>query len=101
MRIEASDPAMQSRLVDVLRSGGVVVMPCDTMYGFVGVAPDTEARIRALKGREEKSFLQLIPSSDWLQRFTDFTLPEPLAAAANRLWSASRISPPISVRPWT
>ncbi len=35
-------------------------MPCDTIYGIVGPAPASEARIRELKGRGEKSFLQLI-----------------------------------------
>ncbi len=55
-------------------------MPCDTIYGLVGVAPDTEERIARIKGRPgEKGFLWLIGSAGWLPRFTDAALPPPLA----------------------
>jgi L-threonylcarbamoyladenylate synthase len=57
----------------------VAIMPCDTIYGLVGAAPGAEARLRVLKGREEKSFLQLIASADWLPRFGALALPEKLA----------------------
>ena len=53
-------------------------MPCDTIYGFVGVAPDTEDKIRKLKGRQEKSFLLLIPDLSWLPQYTDSPLPPEL-----------------------
>lgn len=51
----------------VLSSGNVVVMACDTIYGFVGKVPDTEGLIRRIKGRgERKPFLQLISDSSEL-----------------------------------
>jgi L-threonylcarbamoyladenylate synthase len=78
MLVQVDDPRLADLLVGALGSGGVVVMPCDTIYGLVGVAPDAEARIRVLKGREEKGFLQLIPSAQWLSRFTPALLPESL-----------------------
>ena len=56
MKLEIDDPKLLDALVEVLESGGIVIMPCDTIYGFVGVAPDTEGKIRELKGRQEKSF---------------------------------------------
>jgi L-threonylcarbamoyladenylate synthase len=53
-------------------------MPCDTIYGFVGLAPDTEPLLRRIKGREERSFLQLIASPSWLPSFTEQELPPSL-----------------------
>lgn len=44
-----------------LKSGHVAVMACDTIYGFVGSVPESEHKIRQIKGRgETKPFLQLI-----------------------------------------
>jgi L-threonylcarbamoyladenylate synthase len=80
MRIAVTDPALPSRLLEVLAGGGVVIMPCDTIYGIVGIAPASEPRIRALKSREQKSFLQLIASADWLSRFSDIELAQGLSA---------------------
>jgi L-threonylcarbamoyladenylate synthase len=80
MKVAVTDPALPSRLTEVLGGGGVVVMPCDTIYGIVGIAPASEERIRAIKGREQKSFLQLIVSAGWLNRFSDLELPEALTA---------------------
>jgi L-threonylcarbamoyladenylate synthase len=79
MRLIASDAAAAARAAEVLAGGGILIMPCDTIYGIVGVAPGSEARIRNLKGREEKSFLQLILDADWLPRFTEAKLPPWLA----------------------
>jgi len=78
MRLPFDQPGLTETLARTLGTGGVVVMPCDTIYGLVGLAPDTEARIRSLKGREDKSFLRLIASAQWLPRFTAAPLPEPL-----------------------
>ena len=78
MKLETDDPKLLDALVEVLQAAGVVIMPCDTIYGFVGVAPETEGKIRELKGRQEKSFLQLIPDLQWLPRYTDHGLPPEL-----------------------
>jgi len=63
-----------------LAAGGVAIMPCDTIYGIVGPAPASQSRLRELKGRGEKSFLQLIAGVSWLERFGRLVLPESLAA---------------------
>ena len=78
MRLEIDDPKLPDTLVEVLQSAGVVIMPCDTIYGFVGIAPDTESKIRELKGRQEKSFLRLIPNLQYLPRYTTSDLPPEL-----------------------
>ncbi len=80
MRIGAAEPGLVARLADCLSAGGVAIMPCDTIYGIVGPAPGSEARLRELKGRGEKSFLQLIAGAGWLPRFGGLDLPEKLAA---------------------
>jgi L-threonylcarbamoyladenylate synthase len=55
-------------------------MPCDTIYGLVGSAPDTEARIRAIKGRgEDKPFLQLVADRSWVARVSPSEVPASLA----------------------
>jgi L-threonylcarbamoyladenylate synthase len=79
MLIGSKDPAVLAVLSHVLGRGGIVVAPCDTIYGLLGIAPETEAGLKALKGRqEERGFLQLIASSDWLPRYTDLPLPQGL-----------------------
>ncbi len=80
MRIGAAEPGLASRLTELLSAGGVAIMPCDTIYGIVGPAPGSEARLRELKGRGEKSFLQLIAGPQWLARFGELDVPETLAA---------------------
>ncbi len=70
MVIAAGSPEALTRLRELLGNGGVAVVPCDTIYGIVGIAPDTEARIRAIKGRgEDKPFLQLVADSAGASRF--------------------------------
>jgi L-threonylcarbamoyladenylate synthase len=80
VRLAIDEPKLFDVLVEVLQGGGVVVMPCDTIYGLVGIAPQTEAKIRDLKGRGEKSFLRLIPDLKWLARYTARDLPPELGS---------------------
>ena len=54
-------------------------MMCDTIYGLVGIHPDSHRRIADLKEREAgKPFLVLIPDTGWLRRFTEEELPAAL-----------------------
>jgi L-threonylcarbamoyladenylate synthase len=82
VRLTIDDPSLFDTLIDILEKLGIAIIPCDTIYGIVGIAPESEKKIKELKGREEKSFLRLIPSSDWLSRFTDCALPSQL----ERFW---------------
>ncbi len=67
------------KTADVLHAGGVVIIPCDTIYGLAGIAPDTEERIRQIKGRgENKPFLVLIKDYSWLSGITEEKVPEGL-----------------------
>jgi L-threonylcarbamoyladenylate synthase len=79
----ADSPNAFALLVDALSRGGVVIAPGDTMYGILGIAPQSEGRIRSLKGRgEDKPFLQLIPDQSWTGRLSDMQVP----AGLSRHW---------------
>ena len=79
MVVDFADPNGFECVMGILCAKGVAVLPCDTMYGLVGVAPDTGRRIAAIKSRGEgKHFVQLIPSAAWLPRFTCQVMPPDL-----------------------
>jgi L-threonylcarbamoyladenylate synthase len=61
-----------SKAVKILKKGGVIVAPTDTIYGILADALNEEAvnRIYALKERSpEKPFIILIPDVDYLSFF--------------------------------
>ncbi len=77
------DPEAGPTLLRVLAGGGVAIVPCDTIYGIVGLAPATEARIGLIKGRAQgKPLLRLIGDESWLSRYTSAGMPPPL----RRFW---------------
>jgi L-threonylcarbamoyladenylate synthase len=79
MVVAADSPEAFGLLRDGLSAGGIAIIPCDTIYGLVGKVPDTEARIRAVKGRgEDKPFLQLVAGSDWAARLAAVPVPPAL-----------------------
>ncbi len=81
MVLRAAERGSFQKLVEILASGGAAIAPGDTMYGLIGVAPETDARIRAIKGRgEDKPFLQLIGDAGWVARFSDVLLPPRIAS---------------------
>lgn len=58
------------KMVNILKNNGIIIMPCDTIYGIVGKYPLSENKIRDIKGRDEnKPFLILI-KKEWITRFT-------------------------------
>ena len=74
---------------DTLQKGGIVIIPTDTVYGFSGIVDlktaasrfETDARIRAIKGRAEtKPLIQLIAKPEDLQLYTDDVIPPELLA---------------------
>lgn len=63
---------MDEKLVDVLKNGGIAVIPTDTIYGIVGSAliPDTVQEIYRLRKRtSDKPFIILISSIGDLEKF--------------------------------
>src|SRR3989304_6798119 len=60
------------KIVEILRRGGITVIPTDTIYGLVGSAFSKKAieRIYKIKGRKKtKPFIILISSFNDLKRF--------------------------------
>lgn len=71
---------------DVLKNGGIVIIPTDTVYGFSGIAActnkngkTTDTVIREIKGRSEtKPLIQLIAKPEDIRLYTDDEIPESL-----------------------
>ena len=77
--ISKSDPASATRTAQVLKAGGIVIIPTDTVYGFSGIVGQTQEKIRAIKGRAEtKPFIQLIATPQELANYTDDHVPDEL-----------------------
>ena len=72
--------------LDCMKSGGVAVLPTDTVYGFSAAADlkekpflGTDERIRKIKGRgEDKPFIHLIAKPQDIFMYTDDPIPESL-----------------------
>jgi protein-tyrosine phosphatase len=76
------------RAAEVLRGGGVVALPTDTVYGLLARASEAAAieRIFELKGRTtEKALPYLIPDEDTLLCFTNH-VPGPARRLVRRFW---------------
>ena len=67
-------------LADVLRAGGVALLPTDTIYGLHAIATNVEAveRIRAMKGRGDDKPFVIIASSVEQLRNLGAVIPEQL-----------------------
>lgn len=83
--VSKSAPDSLERTVQVLKKGGVVIIPTDTVYGFSGItgslslSKGPDDRIRAIKGRAEtKPMIQLIASPEDLAKYTSDSLPQTL-----------------------
>lgn len=79
MKFSRSDAQSADYVVDALKNGKVVIIPTDTVYGFSGIVPETDALIRKIKGRAEtKPFIQLIAHPEDIRNYTDQELPPEL-----------------------
>ncbi len=66
-----SEYTVIERAAEVVREGGVILYPSDTIYGL-GCDPFCKSAVRRIfeikKRPGEKGLLVLVPSSDWLER---------------------------------
>ena len=88
MRTEALTARNVARAAAILRQGGLVGIPTETVYGLGanGLDPDAVGRIFAAKGRPQDNPLILhIPSEDWLERYCE-DIPPSAYALAERFW---------------
>jgi L-threonylcarbamoyladenylate synthase len=79
---------MLKQNIEILKNGGVGVIPTDTIYGLVGSAllPETVKRISALKKRaDDKAFIVLISSVEDLKLF-NINLSENILEFLHKYW---------------
>lgn len=82
------DPAVVARAVDVLRAGGVVALPTETVYGLAADVgnPDAIARIYAIKGRPaDHPLIVHVHDAGALDGYVAAVTPQ-LRALAERFW---------------
>lgn len=83
LKVNSKEPDSSGleRIADVVRSGGIILYPTDTVYGL-GCDPFNEKaleRIYRLKGRAlEKGVLLLVPSEEWISRIAGEIRPDML-----------------------
>ena len=89
MILHKSDPLSIEQTASTLKAGGIVIIPTDTVYGFSGIVDlagdkvpfETDAKIRAIKGRaESKPLIQLIARPEDIRLYTDDDIPPQLLA---------------------
>ena len=87
MILNKSDTSSIKETAGILKKGGIVIIPTDTVYGFSGIVDlktttahyETDAKIRAIKGRAEtKPLIQLIARPEDLRLYTDDKIPDSL-----------------------
>lgn len=84
MKFTKSEEKSVNECVSVLKKGGVVIIPTDTVYGFSGIVDVknkdpffTDSKIRQIKGREEsKPMIHLISKPEDIYLYTDDKLPD-------------------------
>jgi L-threonylcarbamoyladenylate synthase len=77
--LQANDPEALRSALDILRQGGLVAFPTDTVYGVGAMAFDTAAveRIYAAKGRDATKALPiLLADQDGLSEVADEITPD-------------------------
>lgn len=87
MIINKSDENSAQKTAEILKNGGITIIPTDTVYGFSGIVDlklsaenfKTDCKIRAIKGREEtKPLIQLIAKPEDIKLYSDDKIPETL-----------------------
>ena len=93
MIIKKSDKNSVSITSEILKKGGIVILPTDTVYGFSGITDsadfnseeknktlfETDKKIREIKGRSEsKPLIQLIAEPKDIFLYTDDKIPQSL-----------------------
>ncbi|MFA6936689.1 MAG: L-threonylcarbamoyladenylate synthase [Treponema sp.] len=87
MKYNKSEKDSVDKTSQILKEGGIAIIPTDTVYGFSGIVDlasnknkyKTDYRIRAIKGRAEtKPLIQLISKPNDIYLYTDDKIPESL-----------------------
>lgn len=86
----APSRATLDEIASVIRAGGVVILPTDTLYGLHADARNAGAiaRIQACKSREEAKPLLVLCSSPGQARELGVSMPAATEAALDAIWPA-------------
>jgi L-threonylcarbamoyladenylate synthase len=82
------DPQLIELAASIIRGGGVVCHPTDTVYGLSCSPFDDVAleRVFSIKGRgRNKGVLVLVPTVDWVQRLAS-SIPPGFSRLSDQLW---------------
>ena len=88
MQTRRLGPEDTAQAAEILRRGGLVGIPTETVYGLgaSGLDPEAVAKIFKAKGRPQDNPLILhIPSADWLERYCR-DIPAAAYTLARRFW---------------
>jgi L-threonylcarbamoyladenylate synthase len=81
----------EKEIIEIIKAGGVGILPTDTIYGLVGSAqnPETVKRIKKLKSRSStKPFIILISGLQDLEKF-NINLKEKDQKILGKIWPSS------------
>lgn len=96
--VNIEDSNVCDLIVKTLLANKLVIMPCDTIYGIIGLAPSTKYKLENLKGRnQDKKFIefvtkelaQIISKTEIDQKVLDLW-PAPLTVIVNDHLGQSR-----------
>jgi len=85
MTINKSYADSAEQTAKILKKGGIVIIPTDTVYGFSGIVDcsttdsnfSTDCKIRSIKGRSEtKPLIQLIAKPEDIKLYTEDSIPD-------------------------
>ncbi len=77
MIVSKSNPDSEFIVAKALKEHQVVIIPTDTVYGFSGIVPFSDAAIRSIKGRSEtKPFIQLISDPSEIEKYSSTKVPD-------------------------
>lgn len=77
MIVSIDDKSCFDLCVAALKKGEVVILPTDTIYGFSGIVPVTEEKIRKIKHcPSEKKMIQLISKPEDVYKYSDQVIPK-------------------------
>ncbi len=81
-------PGDLAAFAEIVRGGGIVLVPTDTVYGVAAAPERTEAlaRIVEAKGRDPRKPVQLLAASADAAARAGIPLPPPAAALARAFW---------------
>ena len=77
MILQKSDRLCLQTVCQALKKNQIVIIPTDTVYGFSGIVPESEDRIRRIKGRDKtKPFIRLIADLKDIALYSDTRIPQ-------------------------